>query len=256
MAPFLPFFLSFFDPKVPHPSSPVVSSGAAGGGGGTSFTGGLTSVIPFFPFFASFLEEAAPQPPQLVSPVATGSDKDKSIMAGSGALIASSPVPFLPFFLSFLPTDIKPPQSSSSSALVSSTAGSSSFISFSPQSLKSNPDVVVFFLFFLLPPKDHTLDSAASPVVALVSLTAFSPDTSASTPSAILKSHLLPVFQLLPQPPNPKPEVLSLLSAPPKLRSSWGTDSSRRFISSNILVVGGSGAGGGPGGTGSACKRL
>lgn len=76
--------------------------------------------------------------------------------------------------------------------------------------------------------------------------------------SAPLKFHLLPVFQLLPQPPKPKLFPASLAPAPPKSRSSFGAPSSR-FMSSNVARVGGpedvggaDGAGGGGGGTGSA----
>ena len=142
----------------------------------------------------------------------------ESISAGM-----SSNAPFFLVFLSFFPN---PPQSSMSAASV----GFGSLISSTAPSPKSNPVLAVFFLFFLLPPKLQTPPSPPSKEVSFVPFVLSV--TSAVPVSVVARSHLLEVFQLLPQPPKPKLEPVSLRLVSPKLKSSFGE--SPRLISSKV----------------------
>jgi len=220
-------------PKPPQSSVAGVSTGSVGAGGGGG--GSEASSSFFLPLF--FFVDAAPQPaPQSSSAAGSGSAIAVPIVLRSGSVS-----PKIPFFLSFFPfftPAVKPvPKLSSATPFVASTLVSDSFSSSRlPKSPKSKPEVVVvFFLFFLLPPNDH--DEPVSPVSVVAAL----PNESAMSVVAVSfpKLQVLLAPQLLlppPPPPHPlNPNPLSFFSVEPKSRSSLGA-SSLRLMSSKLLV--------------------
>ena len=230
---FLPFFPPFFVPIPPH-SSATGSTGAciAAAGGG----GGGTSSSPFLPFF--FLVEAFPQAFHETSAAGSGSASAVPMVFGSGSLEISSKAPFFLDFLSFFSKAVKVPHLSLPPTLSSSALSSSFSSSSAPRFPKSNPVVVVFFWFFLFPPNDQPLPFAVSVVDSFVVL-ANESAISVDAVSAPLKFQLLPVFQVLPPPPQSPNELyppLSFVSVGPKLRSIFGTLSPRRLMSAKSLV--------------------
>ena len=225
---FFPPFLFFLVPKPGH-SSAAAGSGAAGFGGG----GGGVSSSAFLPFFLSFLAVEVPHPPPHVSSITgLGSASAVPIVDSSGSPIVSSNVFFFLVFLSFLPLP-KVPQPSSTTALFSPAFPSSSPSSLrAPKSPKSKSEVVVFFLFFLLPPNDHTLP--LSPVSGVSFVVLGNESAISVVPVLAPKLQSPPVFQLLLFHPLKAPNVLSFLSLEPKSRSSFGVSS--RLISSKLLM--------------------
>lgn len=183
----------------------------------------MSSVWSFLPLFLP-LVVAVPHVPH--ESLATGFSAAVPMPMLSAPAPISSYAPFFLLLVSFFP---KPPQSSASTDAVLLLSSSSV-----PESPKSKPVVVVFFLFFSPPPwEDHASFSPPSAEVSFVPLVISA--VSVVPASVVPKPHLLVVFQLLPQPPNPKPEPGSLVAVSPKLRSSWGVS---RFISSKVPVEG------------------
>ena len=153
------------------------------------------------------------------------------------------------FLLSCFPDGAKPVAHLSSPPLFCAGSSCSSCVSpRAPKFPKSKPDDAVF-LFFLLPPNDHESSTPSSNVFLVLLFVSV-----ASAPPRLVPpiSHLLGAFQLLPQPPNPKPDPVPLVPVSvPKLRSSLGVSS--RLTSSKLLVKPLKAAGGG--GMASACGK-